>query len=153
MAGKIAVAIAVALTVPPVAGADVGIVKVAPSNARQGDLIRVTVQGYRGMTHQPLPVVMVKRDLAPLPRSCRKGTAICEPSFWPSELRRPRFRVVGSFTRWRPRAAEQGRASITFRLPGVAPGRYVFGLFCPSCARGTKGTLIVADKLVLTVRR
>jgi hypothetical protein len=53
MVVKFAVAIAIALTVPPVANADIGIVKVAPSHARQGDLIRVTAQGYLGMTHQP----------------------------------------------------------------------------------------------------
>ena len=41
-----------------------------------------------------------------------------------------------------------------FRVPTTTPlGRYVFGLFCPSCIRGPKGSLIVANDLVLRVER
>lgn len=84
------------------------------------------------------------------------GTTLCEPSFLPPALDRPPFKVVGSIRRWRvvgPRGAQQGRATLLFRLPVVAPGRYVFGLFCPSCIRGPKGSLIVAYELVLRVGR
>ncbi len=85
-----------------------------------------------------------------------QGTTFCEPSFFPAALERPPFKVVGTITRWRqvgPRGVQQGKATLRFRLPRVAPGRYVFGLFCPSCIHGPKGSLIVAYDLILRAVR
>jgi hypothetical protein len=136
------------------ADADIGIVGVSPTHARTGDRIRVTAAGYLGMTHQIFTVILVPRAQAPQPHSCLSGTAICTPAFLPARLKRPPFTPVGKVTRWRqigPRDIRQGRATLTFRLPRVAPGRYVLGLFCPSCTRGPKGSLIIDDDLVLRV--
>jgi hypothetical protein len=106
------------------------------------------------MTSWPYPVVMVEAHRAPQPYSCMHGTAICEPSFLPAALGRPPFVLVGWIMHWQrtgPLGAGQGRATLTFRLPRLAPGLYVFGLFCSPCARGPKGSVIVAD-LILRVR-
>jgi hypothetical protein len=150
-------AIALALLVPiQPADADIGIVALSPRHAHSGDRIRVTAAGYLGMTHQIFRVILVPEARAPQPHSCRNGTSICTPSFLPARLERPPFTLVGKVTRWRqigPSGIRQGRAMLTFRLPPVAPGRYVLGLFCPSCTRGPKGSLIIAADLILRVDR
>jgi hypothetical protein len=150
-------AIATALLLPiQSAGADIGIVGLSPAHARTGDRIRVTAAGYLGMTHQIFTVILVPKARAPQPYSCLSGTAICTPSFLPARLTRPPFTPAGRITSWRqvgPRRIRQGRAILMFRLPRVAPGRYVLGLFCPSCTRGPKGSLIIADNLILRVER
>jgi hypothetical protein len=138
------------------ADADIAIVGVSPTHARTGERIRVTAAGYLGMTHQIFTVILVPEASAPEPHSCLDGSAICTPAFLPARLKRPPFTPVGKVTSWRligPRGSRQGRAILTFRLPRVAPGRYVLGLFCPSCTRGPKGSLIIADDLVLRVER
>jgi hypothetical protein len=140
-----------ALIFPAEAAADIGIVGVAPTHARPGDPIRVTAQGYLGMTSWPYPVVMVEAHRAPQPYSCMQGTAICEPSILPAALGRPPFIVVGWIMHWQriaPLGAQQGRATLIFRIPRVPAGRYVFGLFCSPCARGPKGSVIVADVIL-----
>jgi hypothetical protein len=144
-----------ALIAPASAGADIAIVQVTPTSARPGERVRVTASGYLGMTHQRFLVVMVAAGKAPLPYSCRHGTAVCTPSVRPAALRRPPFHLVASITRWRqvgPRGVQQGRASVSARVPRVNPGRYVFALFCPTCTPGPKGSLIVAERLILRVR-
>jgi hypothetical protein len=150
-------AIALALLSPvQSAQADIGIVALSPTRAHTGDRIRVTAAGYLGMTHQIFTVILVPEARAPQPHSCLNGTAICTPSFLPARLTRPPFTPVGKVKSWRqvgPRGVRQGRAILTFRLPRVAPGRYLLGLFCPSCTRGPKGSLIIADDLVLRVER
>ncbi len=157
MRRRVLVLLAVALVAPvQAARADIGIVGVTPSQARRGDRVRVTAAGYLGMTHQTFRVVLVPASRAPRPYSCMHGTTFCEPSFLLPALDRPPFRVIGSIKRWRrigPRGAQQGRASLVFRLPTVGPGRYVFGLFCPSCIRSPRGSLIVAYDLILRVAR
>lgn len=138
------------------AGADIGIVGLSPTHAHTGDRIRLTAAGYLGMTHQIFTVILVPKAQAPQPHSCLSGTAICTPDYLPSRLTRPPFTPVGKVKRWRqigPPGIRQGRAILTFRLPRVAPGRYVLGLFCPSCTRGQKGSLIIADDLILRVGR
>jgi hypothetical protein len=148
-------AIVLALVLPvQSADADIAIVGLSPRHARSGDRIRATAAGYLGMTHQVFTVILVPKERAPRPRSCLGGSAICTPSFLPARLDRPPFTPVGKVTRWRqvgPRGVRQGRAGLSFRLPRVAPGRYVLGLFCPSCTRGPKGSLIIADNLILRV--
>jgi hypothetical protein len=158
MRNRVVVLLAVAVAVPAaVARADIGIVRVAPAEARSGERISVTAAGYLGMAlRHPFPVVMVSARKAPLPHSCKHGRAICTPSYLPAAMKRPPFTVVGSITHWRPtgpRGVRQGRASLTFRLPRVDPGRYVFALFCLSCMPGSKGSLIVAEEFVLRVTR
>ena len=138
------------------ARADIGIVGVAPRHARAGDRIRVTAAGYLGMTHQTFTVALMPARRAPHPYSCMQGTTFCEPSFLPAALQRPPFKIVGTITRWRqvgPLGVHQGKATLSFRLPRVATGRYVFGLFCPSCIRGPRGSLIVAYDLILRAVR
>jgi hypothetical protein len=144
-----------ALIAPASAAADIGIVRVAPTSARPGERVRVTAGGYLGMTHQRFLLVLMAAAQAPLPHSCRHGSAVCTPSFLPAALERAPFHLVGSITRWReiaPRGAQQGRATVRVRIPRVSSGRYVFALFCPSCTPGPKGSLIVAEKLILRVR-
>jgi hypothetical protein len=135
-----------------VASADIGIVRVSPTRVRPGDRVAVTAAGYLGMTRQVFTVVLMPSAKAPKPYSCMNGTAVCTPAFLPARLRLAPFTAVGKIRRWQrvgPRGVRQGRATLTFRFPRVAAGRYKLGLFCPSCTRGPKGSLIVADKVIV----
>src|SRR2546423_906152 len=134
-----------------VASADIGIVRVNPSRVRPGGQVQVTAAGYLGMTHQVFTVILMPAAKAPQPHSCMNGSAICTPAFLPARLRQPPFTPVGKIKSWRqvgPRGIRQGRAVLSFRAPPVAPGRYKLGLFCPSCTRGPKGSLIISDDLI-----
>jgi hypothetical protein len=69
-------------------------------------------------------------------------------------LRRPPFAWLGTIRRWRSlKQPEAGIGQIAFRVPLVAPGRYVFGLYCASCTPGPRGSLIIDPRLTLVVRR
>jgi hypothetical protein len=67
-------------------------------------------------------------------------------------LLRPPYRLVGTIRRWQGRT-RNGHAwgYVVFRVPKVKLGRYVFGMFCPPCVRGPRGSLIVDPALILTV--
>jgi hypothetical protein len=100
-----------------------------------------------------MPVVMIPAARAPKPVPFRDGYAA--PKARLSELRPPRYRVVGAIERWqaRDRSGGSGAGTLRFRVPRVPPAPYVFALFCDSCARGAAGSLIIDERLVLRVRR
>jgi hypothetical protein len=147
-----AVAVVVALVVTGAARGDIGIRELTPRTARAGDLVTVVAAGYLGpRPWQPMPVVMIPAKLAPKPRPVPGGFG--SPIARRSDLRPPRYRIVGAVSTWRPRddTGVNARGVLRFRLPPVRPGRYVFALFCEPCRPGPRGSLIIDRRLVLTV--
>jgi hypothetical protein len=154
---RFASVLASAALLPSVAAADIGVTRIDPDVARQGETIRITVRGYLGYgPWKPMPVVLVRSSKAPRPYPCRgdAGGGICTPSVYPSELLRPPYSSLGSVRRWRAadNTGANGVGVLTTRIPRVGPGRYLVGLFCASCARGPKGSVIIDYRLVLKVR-
>ena len=108
--------------------------------------------GYLAARPWPaLPVAMLPAARAPRPQPCH-GNGFCAPAVTPAALGRPPFTIVGSIHNWRARnAAANASGSLRFRVPNLAPGRYVFALFCPACTPGPRGSLIIDPRLVLTI--
>lgn len=133
--------------------ADIGIRSLTPTAASPGDKVRLTVSGYLGpKPWRPMPVVMVPASAAPKPYPCRAG--FCTPRLYASQLRQSPYRLLGILSKWRVRRPgdESGSATFTFSVPELRPGRYVFGLFCATCAAGPRGSIIIDARLSLTVR-
>jgi hypothetical protein len=146
-------AVLIVLAVPAAAHADIGIRHVSKSAARPGEPVSVIVAGHLGPgPWRPMPIVMI--PAARTPERVRVPGGYSAPLALPSELRPPRYRVVGSVRRWRAvsRMHEHARGRLRFRVPRVTPRRYVFALFCDGCVRGPRGSLIVRKTLVLRVR-
>jgi len=142
----------VALVGASAARGDIGIRKLTPSTARPGDVITLVAAGYLGpRPWRPMPVVMIPAKLAPKPRPVPGGFG--SPIARRSDLRPPRYRIVGAVRNWRPRdeTAVNATGALRFRLPSVRPGRYVFALFCDPCRSGSRGSLIIDSRLVLAV--
>jgi hypothetical protein len=130
------------------ATADIGIRTVDRATAKPGDTVRVTARGFLGDRPWPaMPVVMLA---APRPDP---SIHLTHRRMRPARLRRPPYRFLGTITRWRRLPNGHGVGHLRFRVPRVARGRYVFGLFCDDCVRGTKGSLIIDHRLVLRVKR
>jgi hypothetical protein len=131
------------------ATADIGIREISRGSASPGGVVRVTARGFLGEPPSPaMPVVMVAAARAPRPS--RFGVT---PLMRPERLRRPPYRLLGSVRQWRRLPNGHGVGNLSFRVPRVAHGRYVFGLFCDRCVNGPKGSLIIDYKLVLRVLR
>ena len=155
MVWRISIAsVVVALALPAAdARADIGIRKLSTSVARPGDFVTVFASGYLGpKPWRPMPVVMIPARLAPKLIPVRGGFA--SPRALRSQLTLPRYRVVGAIRAWRARdsTAVNATGRLRFRVPRVAAGIYVFGLFCERCTRGPKGSLIIDERLRLRVR-
>jgi hypothetical protein len=147
------VALVFVLLLPASAGADIGIRGIVPNVARPGENIRVTVRGYLGeRPWRPMPVVLVHASRTPRPYPCKGG--YCTPSAYPRELRLPPYHLLGAVRSWRAldRTGVNAVGAMAVRVPRVRAGRYLLGLFCASCARGPKGSIIIDYRLVLTVR-
>jgi hypothetical protein len=138
------------LVAVPAAWADVGIRAVSTREARPGDAARVTADGFLGPKPWPaMPIVMIRERQAPRPYYCGNGG--CSPRMAAGRLRRSPYRLLGSIRRWQTQRDGHGAGSLAFAVPRVAPGRYVFGLFCERCVRGPTGSLIIDYALVLRV--
>jgi hypothetical protein len=138
-------AVLAALVLPGAGRGDVGIVKVSRSQARAGDFLSIVAAAYLGpKPWRAMPVVMIPAALAPNPT----------PRARLSQLRPPRYRVVGAIWPWRARDQTGVNAigQLRFRVPRVPPRRYVFALFCDACAAGSRGSLIIDHRRVLSVR-
>jgi hypothetical protein len=148
------VALLLALALPGTVRGDIGIRRLSVSMARPGDTVSVVAAGYLGSKPwRPMPVVMIPAALAPEPFAVPGGFAA--PRARRSQLRPPRYRVVGSIARWRARDRTGVNATgrLVFHVPRVSVGRYVFALFCDACTPGPAGSLIIDEKLVLRVLR
>jgi hypothetical protein len=133
----------VALMAPPSALADIDIDEISRKTARPGQHVRVTAAGFVGSGGWTAPVVML-----PASRASRVSQRLQY-----SRLARPPYRLVGTIRSWHGLTRNHHAwGFVVFRTPKLRPGRYVFGLFCPPCVRGPKGSLIVDPALVLTVK-
>jgi hypothetical protein len=137
------------LVLSSAATADIGIRGISARSARPGEVVRVTARGCLGDRPWPaMPVVLVAAVNAPRP-SVYGGA----PTMHPERLRGKPYRLLGAIARWRPLGSCHGVGHLTFRVPRVARGRYVFGLFCDRCVNGPEGSLIIDHGLVLRVLR
>jgi hypothetical protein len=142
MRRSLLVFVGAALLAPPTASADIDIDLISRKTATPGQLVRVTAAGFVGSTPWVAPVVM--RPAA--------GASRVSQSLYYGRLLRPPYRLVGTIREWHGRTRNRHAwGYVVFRVPRVKLGRYVFGLFCPPCARGPKGSLIVEPALVLTI--
>jgi hypothetical protein len=136
------VLVGAAMIAPPTASADIDIDQISRKTATPGQLVRVTAAGFVGSTPWVAPIVM-------LPAS---GASRVSQRMYSSRLLRPPYRLVGTIRRWHGQTRNRHAwGYVVFRVPRAKPGRYVFGLFCPPCVRGPKGSLIVDPTLVLTL--
>jgi hypothetical protein len=109
-----------------------------PSAAHVGE--RVRVQGGAGVRlYALLPLYLVAAKHAPPLRSCTTtngALAVC-PS---TSLGPPHGGVYHRVATLNVRHANTVR--VAFRVPRLAPGRYVYVLYCGPCWRGPRGSLI-----------
>ena len=90
------------------------------THARPGD--RVVLRAGAGLPVGPLPLYLVPAARMSQPFRCSPNT-ICAPKA----------------------AAPPHGGAIPFRVPALAPGRYVYVLYCGPCYRGPGGSLIGFD--------
>jgi hypothetical protein len=123
-----------------------------PATAQVGDLIRVQA-GAGVRMYALLPLYLVPAKLAPQPHAChlRNGQrAICAAA----SLGPPhggRYHRVATLN-----VRHANTVTVSFRVPRLAPGRYVYVLYCGPCWHGARGSLIAfTDRAapVLTVVR
>jgi hypothetical protein len=146
---KLLGAMLVAAIVAPGASADIGIRWISSRSAEPGDPFSVSVDGFLGSKPWPsMPIVMVAAGQAPQVRS---GGS--RPAMKLRRLYEPPYRWLGVIRRWHPIRREPGHGSgvLRFAIPKASSGRYLFGLFCESCVRGPRGSLIIDYRLQLKV--
>lgn len=109
-----------------------------PSVVRAGD--RVQVQAGAGVRmYALLPLYLIAADQAPPLHACklRNGSAATCPT---THLGPPQGGVYHRVATLNVRHANTVRVS--FHVPSLAPGRYVYVLYCGPCTRGPRGSLI-----------
>jgi hypothetical protein len=112
-----------------------------PSVAHVGDVVRVQA-GAGVRMYALLPLYLVKAQDAPALHACtlRNGSpAICPTT----SLGPPHGGVYHRIATLDVRHANTVRVS--FRVPRLAPGRYLYVLYCGPCWRGARGSLIAFD--------
>lgn len=112
-----------------------------PSVAHVNDVVRVqTGAGVR--MYALLPLYLVEAKSAPPLHACtlRNGSAATCPT---TSLGPPHGGVYHRIATLNVRHANTVRVS--FRVPRLAPGRYVYVLYCGPCWRGPRGSLIAFD--------
>jgi hypothetical protein len=112
-----------------------------PATARVGQVIRVQA-GAGVRMYALLPLYLVAAKDAPRVHSCtlRNGhAAICSAtSLGPPQG--GKFRRVATLN-----VRHANTVRVAYRLPRLAPGRYVYVLYCGPCTRGPRGSLISFD--------
>jgi hypothetical protein len=108
------------------------------TRAHVGDVIRLKAgAGIRMYALLPLYLVPVKD--VPLPSPCELrngGNAICEPRV-AAPPRGATFHRIGTLN-----VRHAYDVTITFRVPRLAPGKYLYVLYCGPCYKGPGGSLI-----------
>jgi hypothetical protein len=122
--------IVLCLVVVPAGRDDIGI-RLDRTYARPGDRVRAISGEYF------LSLYLAPASTVPQPRSCRGGTATCEPtSLGPPK--RKGWVWLGRFFPTRP--------SFHFRVPAVRAGAYRPVVYCAPCTRGRRGSLIAGNR-------
>jgi hypothetical protein len=121
------------------AGADIGVESVRPERAASGD--RVVVRAGSGLRMwERLPVYLVRLEQMPRPAPCG-AQAICEPRL-SRPPHGPRYVRVATLSFRHARST-----TLSFRVPGLAAGRYALVVYCGPCYRGAGGSLITSTRV------
>lgn len=131
----------VALALPASAGAGPFLDWSRPATAHVGSVIRV--QGGAGVRmYALLPLYLVASNDAPPVHSCtlRNGQPATCPATSLGPPRGGRYHRVATLD-----VRHANTVHVSYRVPRLAPGRYVYVLYCGPCWRGPRGSLISFD--------
>jgi hypothetical protein len=112
-----------------------------PASAHVGDLIRVQA-GAGVRMYALLPLYLVAAGDVPPLHACtlRNGSAATCPTTSLGPPHNGRYHRVATLN-----VRHANTVHVSFRLPRLAPGRYVYVLYCGPCWRGPRGSLIAFD--------
>jgi hypothetical protein len=119
------------------------------TRAHVGDVIHLKAgAGIRMYALLPLYLVSTKDALLPTPCKFKGADGICEPRVG-APPRGGKYHRIGTLN-----VRHANDVTITFRVPKVAPGRYLYVLYCGPCYKGRGGSLIAQQQPpTLTVLR
>ena len=112
-----------------------------PATARVGDVIGVQAGAGLRM-YALLPLYLVAAKDAPAVGACtlRDGQAATCPATSLGPPHSARYHRVATLN-----VRHANTVHVSFRVPRLAPGRYVYVLYCGPCWRGQRGSLIAFD--------
>lgn len=134
-----AVGAALLITGGATAGPFVG--KASKTRARAGDVVRV--QAGAGLRfYALLPLYLVRRELAPQPKPCTVNgqDGICAAEE-PSPPRGGIYHRIGTVN-----VRHWNVNTVTYRVPKLRPGVYVYVMYCGPCNAGAGGSVIAFDQ-------
>jgi hypothetical protein len=119
------------------------------TRARVGDVIHLKAgAGIRMYALLPLYLVSTKDALLPTPCTFKGTDGICEPRIG-APPRGGKYHRIGTLN-----VRHANDVTITFRVPKLAPGAYLYVLYCGPCYKGRGGSLIAETQSpTLTVVR
>ncbi|HEV7640110.1 MAG TPA: hypothetical protein VGO39_04465 [Gaiellaceae bacterium] len=124
-----------ALAALAVAGPYIG--PASKTRARVGDVIHLKAgAGIRMYALLPLYLVSTKDALLPTPCTIKGTDGICEPRV-AGPPRGATYHRIGTLN-----VRHANDVTITFRVPKLTPGEYLYVLYCGPCYRGPGGSLI-----------
>jgi hypothetical protein len=107
------------------------------TRARVGDVIQLKAgAGIRMYALLPLYLVSTKDALLPTPCTFKGADGICEPRVG-APPRGGKYHRIGTLN-----VRHANDVTITFRVPKLAPGKYLYVLYCGPCYKGRGGSLI-----------
>jgi hypothetical protein len=123
------------LVTAAVAGPYIG--PASKTRARVGDVIHLKAgAGIRMYALLPLYLVSTKDALLPTPCTFKGADGICEPRV-AAPPRSRKFHRIGTLN-----VRHTNDVTITYRVPQLAPGKYLYVLYCGPCYKGRGGSLI-----------
>jgi hypothetical protein len=130
-----------------VAGPYVG--PASKTRAHVGDTIYLKAgAGIRMYALLPLYLVSAKDALLPTPCTFKGAGGICEPRVG-APPRGGKYHRIGTLN-----VRHSNDVTITYRVPKLAPGTYLYVLYCGPCYKGRGGSLIAQQQPpMLTVLR
>jgi hypothetical protein len=136
--------LAVLLIAASAARGDVGVVSVDPKAAGPGEGVNLTVGCGACSAEASFPVSLIPVKSAPRPHPCGEN-ALCNPTAAGPPRDGP-FVFLGSTSGGRPLYSGADRvgskSDLRFGVPELVPGGYAFVIFCASCVRGPRGSLL-----------
>jgi hypothetical protein len=107
------------------------------TRAHVGDVVHLKAgAGIRMYALLPLYLVSTKDALLPTPCKFKGADGICEPRVG-APPRGGKYHRIGTLN-----VRHTNDVTITFRVPRLAPGTYIYVLYCGPCYKGRGGSLI-----------
>jgi hypothetical protein len=123
------------LAAAAVAGPYIG--PASKTRAHVGDVIHLKAgAGIRMYALLPLYLVSTKDALLPIPCTFKGADGICEPRV-AAPPRGGKYHRIGTLN-----VRHANDVTITFRVPKLAPGKYLYVLYCGPCYKDRGGSLI-----------